>query len=123
LYSPISSPINHFEEYSPEFLTDFRQLEYYANLYWHVILTYFLAACVFSMSWPLNGVRTLGFPESLARMEGYSIEDLLQPASLPIASVTEAQVPHQIGVLMISNVSCTLSRTHSHPHAFDSLLV
>jgi hypothetical protein len=91
------------------FFAEFQLLEYSGDQNYRTILQQFLATCILSMSWPMNGARSLGHQESFARMEGYSIEDLLQPPSMPIASVAEVHLPAHTGVLKISNVSYALT--------------
>ena len=56
------------------------------------------------MGWPfdLSGVPQDG---DFERFETASIEELLQPSSIPFGSVADMRPPARDGVLMISNVS------------------
>lgn len=56
------------------------------------------------MGWPFD---LSGVPHSadFERFENASIEELLQPSTIPFGSVTEMRPPPREGVLMISNVS------------------
>lgn len=64
------------------------------------------------MSWPFDGN---GIPKQgeFERLENSSIEDLLQPSSIPFGSVSEMHTPLRKGVLLISNVSfsCYLNQS------------
>ena len=87
------------------FLAEIRHLEYRGDQIYEQILQYFFDSCVVSMGWPLNGEQRLGEDVIFDRMKNSCIEDLLQPTSMPIASVAEVHIPARIGVMMISNVS------------------
>lgn len=56
------------------------------------------------MAWPfdLGGIPNL---RDFERFENFSIEELLQQASIPFASIAEMHTPSRNGVVMISNVS------------------
>lgn len=56
------------------------------------------------MGWPfdLSGAPNMG---EFERFEKASIEELLQPSSIPFASVTEMRPAAREGVVMVSNVS------------------
>ncbi|KAJ5787785.1 Nucleotide-binding alpha-beta plait [Penicillium paradoxum] len=63
----------------------------------------------FKMSWPFNG-GALPSEGEFARFEKSSVEELLQPRSIPFASIVEDPLPPRTGVLKISNIPYTLTR-------------
>ncbi|KUM66463.1 hypothetical protein ACN42_g572 [Penicillium freii] len=62
-----------------------------------------------NMGWPfdLSGVPQDG---DFERFENASIEELLQPSSIPFGSVTDMRPPARDGVLLISNIPYTVTR-------------
>ncbi|OQE42224.1 hypothetical protein PENCOP_c004G05083 [Penicillium coprophilum] len=62
-----------------------------------------------NMPYPFELAGTTNYGD-FERFESYSIEDLLQQASIPFGSATNMQVPARNGVLMISNIPYTVTR-------------
>ncbi|KAF4766814.1 hypothetical protein HAV15_010553 [Penicillium sp. str.  len=62
-----------------------------------------------NMGWPFD---LSGVPHSadFERFENASIEELLQPSTIPFGSVTEMRPPPREGVLMISNIPYSVTR-------------
>ena len=56
------------------------------------------------MGWPFDQGGTPNFGD-FERLENFSIEELLQQASIPFGSIVEMRPPSRNGVLVISNVS------------------
>ncbi|KAJ5171092.1 Nucleotide-binding alpha-beta plait [Penicillium coprophilum] len=62
-----------------------------------------------NMPYPFELAGTTNYRD-FESFESYSIEDLLQQASIPFGSATHMQVPARNGVLMISNIPYTVTR-------------
>ncbi|CDM27316.1 hypothetical protein DTO013E5_4468 [Penicillium roqueforti] len=62
-----------------------------------------------NMGWPFDQGGTPNFGD-FERLENFSIEELLQQASIPFGSIVEMRPPSRNGVVVISNIPYTVTR-------------